>query len=221
MTSVQGALGESGGKFKAKFSGDCEQLQIRIEAQALTQQTGFRPRFLPGVDLRRPELLPWLQQVERIATSAPMIQNLQQHELSAVSMERLLVALLMTGQPWTDATRRAVHTAAPGCVRKAESFIEEHACEPLRLSDISAAAGVPPRTLHDGFRRFREYTPMQFLSVVRLERVRKRLQAATPETHVVSVAMEWGFVHLGRFARRYRERFGEEPSATLKRAVSR
>jgi AraC-like DNA-binding protein len=33
---------------------------------------------------------------------------------------------------------------------------------------------------------------------------------------VADVAFRWGFGHLGRFAEKYRERYGELPSETLK-----
>jgi AraC-like DNA-binding protein len=35
---------------------------------------------------------------------------------------------------------------------------------------------------------------------------------------VTEIAVQWGFLQLGSFAARYRERFGESPSQTLKRA---
>jgi len=219
LNASHGVLGEPGWWLNAKFSPDCEQFLMRVNAQALANHSGLMPRFRRELDLRRPELLPWVQQVERIATSVSMIENLQRHELSAVSMERLLIALLLAGQPWTDGAAEDVRSIAPRCVRKAEAFIEERAAEPLRLADIAAAAGVPARTLQDGFRRFRDYTPMQYLANMRLERARKHLLEADDNTLVVHVAMDWGFLHLGRFARAYRERFGEAPSATLKRAT--
>ncbi|MFJ9009929.1 helix-turn-helix domain-containing protein [Streptomyces canus] len=43
-------------------------------------------------------------------------------------------------------------------------------------------------------------------------------RAAPGTTTVTEVAHVWGFVHLGRFARRYRERYGESPSQTLRAA---
>jgi AraC-like DNA-binding protein len=54
---------------------------------------------------------------------------------------------------------------------------------------------------------------------VRLEAVRKELRALErdDEGTVSSVAHNWGFVHLGRFAAQYRDRFGEPPSTTRHR----
>ena len=62
-------------------------------------------------------------------------------------------------------------------------------------------------------------SPMAYVQEVRLQRVHRQLRAAAPGTTTVTdVAHAWGFVHLGRFARRYRERFGESPSQTLRAA---
>ena len=52
----------------------------------------------------------------------------------------------------------------------------------------------------------------------RLEAVRGALLAADPgRSTVADVAMRFGFWELGRFAGAYRARFGELPSATLRR----
>jgi transcriptional regulator GlxA family with amidase domain len=59
---------------------------------------------------------------------------------------------------------------------------------------------------------------MSYLREIRLQHVRKDLSAADPtETTVTEIATRWGFLHPGRFSAQYRERFGEPPSATLRR----
>ena len=58
---------------------------------------------------------------------------------------------------------------------------------------------------------------MAFLRARRLERAHTQL-SATPQRSVAEVALECGFEHLGRFSGAYRQRFGESPSETLRRA---
>jgi transcriptional regulator GlxA family with amidase domain len=59
---------------------------------------------------------------------------------------------------------------------------------------------------------------MSYLREIRLQHARKDLSAADPtETTVTEIATRWGFLHPGRFSAQYRERFGEPPSATLRR----
>ena len=58
---------------------------------------------------------------------------------------------------------------------------------------------------------------MQHLRSLRLDRVHQLLLQAEADgrTQAASLAMDCGFVHLGRFSQAYRERFGQAPSATL------
>jgi AraC-like DNA-binding protein len=49
-----------------------------------------------------------------------------------------------------------------------------------------------------------------------LKQVHDVLSTAPPgSTTVTEVALDWGFIHLGEFAARYRARFGVKPSDVL------
>jgi transcriptional regulator GlxA family with amidase domain len=50
--------------------------------------------------------------------------------------------------------------------------------------------------------------------------VRRQLEGATPGTSVADVAAAYGFYNPGRFAKYYRERYGELPSATVAAATA-
>jgi transcriptional regulator GlxA family with amidase domain len=63
---------------------------------------------------------------------------------------------------------------------------------------------------------------MQYARGRRLDDVRQKLLTSDPATtQVTSVAMDYGFWELGRFAQAYRGRFGERPSETLRRNAAR
>jgi len=109
-------------------------------------------------------------------------------------------------------------TVAPGIVKQAEAYLEAHAAEPVTVRDIVAQCEASQRALFAAFRRFRGYTPMQFLTACRLKTARESLLDPDPLTTVTSVAHACGFTNAGRFAGAYRRRFGESPSATLRRA---
>lgn len=102
-------------------------------------------------------------------------------------------------------------------MRKAVAYIDEHAGEPIGVTEIAAAARIGPRTLQEAFRRHIETTPMAYLRRVRLERAHAELLAADPTTGatVAEVASRWGFANLGRFAATYRNCYGRSPRATL------
>ena len=107
---------------------------------------------------------------------------------------------------------------APPYVRRAKRYLLEHATENLTIADVARASYTTPRTLYDGFRRSHGMGPIGWLRSQRLERARDELLISRPEdTRVTDIAMRWGFQHLGRFCQTYKRRFGETPTATLRR----
>lgn len=105
---------------------------------------------------------------------------------------------------------------APRHVLAAERHLREHAREAPTLAALAASAGVSVRTLSAAFRTYRGCTPMEALREQRLQGARAELLLAGPGVTVQAVAADWGFVNLGLFSRRYRARFGELPSRTLR-----
>jgi len=87
------------------------------------------------------------------------------------------------------------------------------------LVGLAAACGVAPRTLQKHFRRFLDRTPLELIRELRLDRARQLLLRG-PAANVTDIAARCGFNHLGRFAARYHRRYGESPSATLRRCQS-
>jgi transcriptional regulator GlxA family with amidase domain len=60
-------------------------------------------------------------------------------------------------------------------------------------------------------------SPTRWIKGQRLQGARNALvQDKTPRTSVTSVAAEYGFFELGRFAAIYKDAFGEAPSHTLR-----
>ncbi|MCC7256976.1 MAG: AraC family transcriptional regulator [Gammaproteobacteria bacterium] len=128
-------------------------------------------------------------------------------------LARTLMSLVLTGLAHNYSARLPRDDAprAPRYLRAVEDYIDAHLTEPIGLDDLLAAAGVSARTLQTGFLRHRGTTPMRFLRDRRLERARAELQRR-PAARITDVAIECGFGHLGRFARQYRQRYGEPPS---------
>jgi AraC family ethanolamine operon transcriptional activator len=88
---------------------------------------------------------------------------------------------------------------------------------PLDLGRLCAELGTSDRTLRRTFRRLLGVSPARYLRMRRLHQARDALRATASGT-VTQIAVAVGFSDLGRFARDYRDLFGELPSATLKRA---
>jgi len=119
-------------------------------------------------------------------------------------------------------TRPTSSTPAPGIqrIRAVEEWIDAHLGESITLGRLCAVAGVGDRCLESAFRSHRGQTPMQFLLHRRLASVRRNLLDPKPGNSVTQVAHDAGFIHLGRFAARYRGAYCESPSATLRRSFN-
>ena len=63
-------------------------------------------------------------------------------------------------------------------------------------------------------------TPWQYLTRVRLEAARRSLCVGQRDASVTEIALDAGFSHLGEFAAQYRQRYGERPVDTARRARS-
>jgi AraC-like DNA-binding protein len=103
-------------------------------------------------------------------------------------------------------------------VRMAEEFLRAHSDDPLTMEDLARAVGVGSRALQLAFRAHRGVSPRALLQGFRMERARARLLAPDPAASVTDIALLSGFAHVGRFAAAYRDRYGETPSDTLRRA---
>lgn len=101
-----------------------------------------------------------------------------------------------------------------------EAMARELTDESLYIDDICRAAGVSQRTLRTAFHEIYGSPPYRHLRTMRMGEARKALLSpVNPTQTVTEVAMQFGFLELGRFSVEYRRAFGERPSATLRRAV--
>lgn len=106
---------------------------------------------------------------------------------------------------------------APIFIKRAEEYMHAHLTVPIRVDDLVQAVGVSRRTLHAGFRNFRQTTPGAQLKRMRLDAARTALlDARETGENVTDIATRYGFFHLGKFARDFRARFGQSPSEVLR-----
>ena len=110
------------------------------------------------------------------------------------------------------------HSAGPAALRRAISFIDDHAQADITAADIAAAGHVTTRAIQFAFRRHLDTTPTAYLRQVRLTRAHADLMAADPGDGqtVTAVAARWGFPSASRFTACYREVYGVPPSHTLR-----
>jgi AraC-like DNA-binding protein len=139
----------------------------------------------------------------------------------AVHAESLLLACLASASRVRTPDGR--EGPVPDCVRRAERYLLDHLTdEEVRIASVAQAAASSTRTLYDAFKRANGMGPLTWLRTERLERARRDLLSARRGgVRVTDVATRWGFQHLGRFCIAYRRRFGETPTQTLRREISR
>ena len=139
----------------------------------------------------------------------------------------------MSSTPCSSTRSSAQQSSEPKSIREGQNrqhyrqiveLIEEMARvltdEPLHIDDICRAAGVSQRTLRNAFQAIYRSPPYRHLRTMRMGEARKALLSPASSTQTVTeVAMQFGFLELGRFSVEYRRAFGECPSATLRRAV--
>lgn len=102
-------------------------------------------------------------------------------------------------------------------VREVERYLEENGHRAIHVSEICEKIKLRRRTLYRAFDEAVGTGPIDFLRSKRLSMVHLRLRQASPETGVIEIATELGFLELGRFAQQYRALFGEYPRETLRR----
>jgi AraC-like DNA-binding protein len=123
------------------------------------------------------------------------------------------LVMLLTGTH-AAATRTTLATRSRA-LRTAISYILEHAQESISVGQVCAAATVSWRTLDRAFKESLGVSPKACINAVRLHGARNELRKADPTARVADVANNWGFWHLGGFAKDYRRAFNELPSQTL------
>jgi len=207
------------------MSADLRLLNLKVPHADLMDAARTLFGELPSVPLRFPELV--------APGSAPalhlqgLLERLNQlpvcHGPQAALIERRWqeAALLELFMAWPHTWSRYLGPEAPrgSAVERAVDYMQVHAGANVTLADVAQAAGVGARALTSGFERKLGVSPMRYLQQCRLERARADLLDG--QASVTEIAYRWGFGNLGDFAARYRERFGEKPSQTLRQRTTR
>lgn len=102
-------------------------------------------------------------------------------------------------------------------VQAAEAFMQDNLDRPLTLEAICQSIKTSKSALSYGFHDIFGLSPMAYLKTVRLHGVRRALRTSDPtQATVLGIANDYGFWHMGHFAKDYRRMFGESPSDTLR-----
>jgi AraC-like DNA-binding protein len=186
-----------------------------------------------GGDARLSDPAHWLQKNHYRANDAigmvaarrlpQIISNLARHESvltdDAAEFWKRAIVDCMTGTivnslPPDD---RGSLPSAMKLVRRVEDYLDTVGPRPVHISEICAEFSLSRRGLHRAFHEVFGIGPVTFLRHKRLCAIHSMLRESVPgEVTVGEIAMQQGFIELGRFAQYYRNLFGEYPSETLR-----
>lgn len=218
VTANQACISSAAALFE--FADDYQQIVWRIPSRtvagklaAMTGDPVTRPLgFSPALDVDTPQGRAFLGILDCMLTLADAGPG----GAVLAELEQALIVALLTAGSHSEHYRfepSAPHVA-PYQVRRAESYIEAHWNEPIRIEDLAAVAETSSRSLFRTFKEHRGYSPMEFARQLRLRHARRMLQEAA--TTVTDTAYACGFGDLSQFSRDYARAFGEPPSMTLR-----
>ena len=224
-----GRLAIVGGSQRFHFTAgaDYEQITVRVDRAAVDAAWAALVGDAPTVPICfRSELSMDSPTWRALEPVLRLIAESARGELGDASLRHLnarlqdmLLTTLLLNQPHSHLRDRPLRDrAAPASLKRAKAHMLEHLDEPLTLTAVAQAVGVPARTLQSAFQAADSMGPMQWLRARRLHAVREALLCADEDMRrVTDAALRFGFTHLGEFSQQYRRAFGETPSQTLAR----
>ena len=108
----------------------------------------------------------------------------------------------------------------PTYVRRAQEYIHANCEETISMTQLSVETGVTSRTLQYGFNKFLGRTPMDYVRSIKLQKIHEELLSVDADIRVSEILTKYDVYNFGRFATRYKNRYGCLPSETLKRRYS-
>jgi AraC-like DNA-binding protein len=129
--------------------------------------------------------------------------------------QSLTVAVVACLTEGNDQTRDRGSHRHQRIMRRFKEWLDANIDRPVYLQEICTALDVSAQTLRRCCEEHLRMSPMRYLWLRRMNLARHALQRNRSSASVTTVAMQFGFWHLGRFAIEYRSLFSETPSATL------
>jgi AraC-like DNA-binding protein len=188
----------------------------------LEQITGQADALGVGIDLPARGEVHLLAPTARTALVGPAFQRCAAHSTTG-SYPRSTIADDVL-RAMVHALSERIHPRRIGTGRRIDRRHVVHECIDYAeligripsIIEMCLVAHVSERTLRDAFNEEYQVAPTQFFRFWALTEAHHRLCSGDAE-RVTDVAAELGFEHLGRFALRYREVYGESPSSALRR----
>ena len=181
LAAGTGAVVSTDMSWQLNCSADYEHLAVRIDAEALTrtlaaltgETIGEPLRMEPqqGSDSPTARVLPrYVQSLVNSVSAAA--HNAPLPDWWSSQTEQLLMTMLLhcNRHNYSHLLEEAAPDVTAMEVRRAEDYIEANWREPITLEDLAAVTGVSVLALFRSFKKFRGYSPLEFVAQTRQQR---------------------------------------------------
>ncbi len=177
--------------------------------------------FQKQLVMTNPGVISFLSYLHTIVNDLDRSSNLLQMPAAVASLENMLLSYMLCGleHNLVDFLNTRTPEAGSKQVREVEEYLEANSSKAISMKLLTQVTGHSSRSIYRAFKRYRNYTPMEFLKKERIRLARNKLLHPKPNATVTSIAYECGFTHLGRFSNEYKRCFSEKPSETLQRSI--
>lgn len=202
------------------YSDDCEKFILKMPVRLLESASEAQRLVTPAQGIRftrnryqQAELggfMSLLSMVCEEAEAAERMPRIQEHYAQIIASKML--SLMSTN------LCPASIDAQTASFERIVDYIDQHLKLDIDSEMLAQQAQMSVRSLYGLFARHVQTTPKHYIRQKKLERVHACLRDPRCQVrNVTELAMDYGFLHLGRFSESYRKQFGELPSDTLKR----
>ncbi len=172
-----------------------------------------------GLHAVAPEVLAalrqWLQGAFTLMRAQP---DCLADPLARQALQRMLLSNLLELLPLDAGSRQSVNPLPQWTlVERAQRYVRADPQTPHTVADLCLHLRVSRRTLQAAFQKALGLCPATWLRTQRLAGAHRSLREARS---VAEAATQWGFWHLGLFARDYKRQFGRLPSQDLRRSAA-
>lgn len=223
VTQKQACISSSGAKLT--FEPGFQQLLWRVRRDALTSKlsamTGRpvtrRLEFHPGLSLTSPRSAEILRMLNCVLQCIAGSRS-ENDRFLLPELEQSLIVSLLTGSDhnYRHFLVAEAAKAAPWQVRRVEEYIAANLDRPFDIRNAVSLTGSSARTIYRAFRKHRDYSPMEFSKLLRLQKAWETLHKPGAAETVTDVALSCGFSDISHFSRDFSKSFGVPPSSLLR-----
>ncbi|WP_288500363.1 helix-turn-helix transcriptional regulator [uncultured Acinetobacter sp.] len=114
-----------------------------------------------------------------------------------------------------------ISTNYPASFESLLHYIDDFLTQDISLEYMQTITCTSQRSLYNLFDRYLKCSPKQYVKNRKLIKINEIIRNRSIDLHNISeIAIEYGFYNLGRFAKEYKNKFGELPSETFRKRRS-